>query len=112
MDNIVFASWETFTRRRVLAFRCVSDKITLLSTRRLATDRWCFVEVRSAVVPRDWRRRNSWTRVLDLLFKLQELLVEQGEVTKKLDREHTGRDPVDRTSTIQANLKRLDLDAA
>lgn len=71
MDNLLFASWDTFTRRQVLSIQCVSDKITLLSTKRLSTGKWCLIEVRSAVIPRDWQRRNSWVRVFDLLFKLQ-----------------------------------------
>ncbi|KAI9317181.1 hypothetical protein BX666DRAFT_152713 [Dichotomocladium elegans] len=107
MDHLLYASWDTFTNRRILSIQCVSDKITLLSTRCLKTGKWCLVEVRSAIVPRDWRRRNSWARVMDLLFKLQELLVEQEEITAKLDREHTRRVYVDPNNTIQSRLRRL-----
>lgn len=67
MDNLLLASWDTFTLRQILSIQCVSDKITLLSTKCSSAGKWCLIEVRSAVVPRDWQRRNSWVHVFDLL---------------------------------------------
>ncbi|KAJ8659885.1 hypothetical protein O0I10_004478 [Lichtheimia ornata] len=103
MDNLLLASWDTFTLRQILSIQCVSDKITLLSTKCSSAGKWCLIEVRSAVVPRDWQRRNSWVHVFDLL---QASGVASGvtEVTRLLERDF-GSDVLGFEATIHAYSK-------
>ncbi|KAG2195577.1 hypothetical protein INT47_001324 [Mucor saturninus] len=46
--------------------------------------KWCIVEIRSAIVPRVWEDRYYLNRVMELLMKLKEILLEQEEVTMVL----------------------------
>ncbi|KAI7889072.1 uncharacterized protein EV154DRAFT_515725 [Mucor mucedo] len=81
-----YASWTTFGRRCIFAIQCIGNKLTLLSTSRMGIGKWCFVEIRSAIVPRDWEDRYYLNRVMELLMKLKEMLLEQEEVTMILKR--------------------------
>lgn len=70
MSNYKSASWTTFGKRRVLAIQSVNNTITLLSTKRVDENKWCFMEQRTAIVPRDWEDRTYWIKVIELLLKL------------------------------------------
>ncbi|KAI9243763.1 hypothetical protein BY458DRAFT_448114, partial [Sporodiniella umbellata] len=102
INQYQYASWATFGRRRMLAVQCIGSKLTLLSTSRIGTGKWCFVEVRSAIVPRDWEDRYYLNRLMELLMKLKELLLEQEEVTMVLKRQQSGQTLVDINDTIKA----------
>ncbi|KAI8887113.1 hypothetical protein K501DRAFT_212480, partial [Backusella circina FSU 941] len=101
MSQYLSASWETFGDRKVLAVQSVSNTITLLSTKRVDENKWCFVEQRSAIIPRDWNDRYHWVKVMELLIKLKELLDEQEIITQTLKKEHVGLIKVDSKSTIR-----------
>lgn len=64
------SSWSTFGDRKVLAIQVVNSTITLLSTKRVEGNKWAFIEQRSASIPRDWEDRMYWTKVIELLMKL------------------------------------------
>ncbi|ORZ05638.1 hypothetical protein BCR42DRAFT_300841, partial [Absidia repens] len=94
------ASWTTFGQRQLFTVHSIGNKLTLLSTRRLTDDQWCFVEVRSAIVPRLWDDRYYFFRVMELLLTLEESLVEQDKLTVMLQRQQLGVDFVDPADII------------
>lgn len=96
------ASWTTFGRRRMFAIQSIGSKLTLLSTSRLGIRKWCFVEIRSAIVPRGWEDRYYFNQLMELLVKFKEMLLEQEEVTLILKQQQSGRSPVDVEDTIEA----------
>ncbi|KAI9266559.1 hypothetical protein BDA99DRAFT_436404 [Phascolomyces articulosus] len=102
INQYQYASWTTFGRRRIFAVQCIGNKLTLLSTSRMGIGKWCFVEIRSAIVPRDWEDRYYLNRVMELLMKLKEMLLEQEEVTMVLKQQQSGQSPVDIKDTIKA----------
>ncbi|KAI7899612.1 uncharacterized protein BX663DRAFT_440892, partial [Cokeromyces recurvatus] len=57
INQYQYASWTTCGRRRIFTIQCIKNKLTLLSTSRMRIGKWCFVEIRSAIVPRDWEDR-------------------------------------------------------
>lgn len=71
MSKVLSASWTTFGRRKVLTVQCINNTMTLLCTKRVEENKWCFVEQRSAIVPRDWEDRYYWIKVLELLLKFK-----------------------------------------
>lgn len=71
INQYQYASWTTFGRRRIFAVQCIGNKLTLLSTSRMGIGKWCFVEIRSAIVPRDWEDRYYLNRLMELLMKLK-----------------------------------------
>ncbi|KAI8078734.1 uncharacterized protein BX664DRAFT_389125 [Halteromyces radiatus] len=60
MNQYQYASWTTFGRRRI--FACAI---------RMGIGKWCFVEILSAIVPRDWEDRYYLNRLMELLMKLK-----------------------------------------
>lgn len=61
------------------------------------------MELRSAILPRDWEDRYYLNRVMELLMKLKEMLIEQEEVTMILKKQQSGQSFVDvKDSTIKA----------
>lgn len=60
------------------------------------------MELRSAILPRDWEDRYYLNRVMELLMKLKEMLIEQEEVTMILKKQQSGQSFVDvKDSTIK-----------
>jgi len=104
MNQYRSSSWTTFGKRKVLAIQCINNKVTLLSTS-LVENKWCFVQQRSAIIPRDWEDRIYWIKVLELLLKLKDLLVEQEQVTVQLKREQVGWVKVDPNDMIRSMIK-------
>ncbi|KAI8091726.1 hypothetical protein BDF21DRAFT_333073 [Thamnidium elegans] len=88
ISRYLSASWTTFANRKVLAVQFINNTMTLLCTKRVEENKWCFVEQRSVVVPRDWEDRYYWIKVLELLLKFKELLNEQVGLIK-VDAEDT-----------------------
>ncbi|KAG2207545.1 hypothetical protein INT47_004295 [Mucor saturninus] len=56
MSKYLSASWKTFGKRQVLAVQCVNNTITLMCSKRVEGNKWCFVEQRSTIVPRDSKK--------------------------------------------------------
>lgn len=102
INQYQYASWTTFGRRRIFAVQCIGNKMTLLSTSRLGVGKWCFVELRSAIVPRDWEDRYYLNHVMESLKKLNEMLIEQEEVTMILKKQQSVQSFVDVKDTIKA----------
>ncbi|KAI7857413.1 hypothetical protein BDC45DRAFT_435975 [Circinella umbellata] len=102
INQYQYASWTTFGRRHIFSVQSIGNKLTLLLTSRMGIEKWGFVEVRSAIVPRDWEDRYYLNRVMELLMKLKEMLLEQEEVTVVLKQQQSGRSPVDPKDTIKA----------
>lgn len=71
MSKYLSASWKTFGKRQVLAVQCVNNTITLMCSKRVERNKWCFVEQRSTIVPRDWNDRFFWVKVMEFLLKLK-----------------------------------------
>ncbi|KAI8970478.1 hypothetical protein BDF20DRAFT_826290 [Mycotypha africana] len=98
------ASWKTFGKRQVLAVQCVNNTITLLSSKRVEENKWCFVEQRSTVAPRDWSDRFYWIKVMEFMLKLGDLLDGQESITEEPKKEEIGIIQVDIEDTIRSRL--------
>ncbi|KAI9252121.1 hypothetical protein BY458DRAFT_443929 [Sporodiniella umbellata] len=104
MSRYPSASWKTFGKRQVLAVQCVNNTITLMCSKRVEENKWCFVEQRSTVVPRNWNDRFFWIKVMEFLLKLKDLLDEQESVTEELKKQEIGMIQVDIHDTIRNKL--------
>ncbi|ORX49894.1 hypothetical protein DM01DRAFT_1271925, partial [Hesseltinella vesiculosa] len=71
LNQIKYVSWKTYGQRSVFAIHAIGNKITLLSTQRLSPNKWSYIEMRSAKVPRTWADRFNFFRVFELLFTLK-----------------------------------------
>ncbi|KAI9491056.1 hypothetical protein BDB00DRAFT_767810, partial [Zychaea mexicana] len=102
MSQYPYASWTTFRRRRIFAVQSIGNKLTLLSTSRMEVGKWCFVEIRSAIVPRDWEDRLYLNHLMELLMKLKVRLQSSYKLTMLLIQQESGVSPVDAEDTIKA----------
>ncbi|EIE76686.1 hypothetical protein RO3G_01390 [Rhizopus delemar RA 99-880] len=105
MEKVKSASLETFKRRRFLTCLYAKDKLTLLATFLVDSDRWGFNFVREAVIPRSWVDRHAWLRVFELFFCLKNHLDEQTEVSDQLNKEANGWVVVKQGATINDMTK-------
>ncbi|KAG1149348.1 hypothetical protein G6F37_007776 [Rhizopus arrhizus] len=90
MEKVKFASLETFKKRRFLTCLYAKDKLTILATFLVNSDRWGFTFVREAVVPQSWVGCHAWLRVFELIFCLKNYLDEQAKVSNQLNKEASG----------------------
>ncbi|CEP10643.1 hypothetical protein [Parasitella parasitica] len=81
MSRYLSAYWKTFGQRQVLAVQCVKNTITLMCSKKVEENKWCFAEQRPTIVPRDWIDRFFWVKVMEFLLKLKDLLDEQESIT-------------------------------
>ncbi|CAO3588665.1 unnamed protein product [Absidia cylindrospora] len=72
MMNYRLSSMTTFKKRQFIGIQSISNKIT-----GLGDDIYYYTEQRSAIVPRDWADRKYWIKLMELLLKLKQLLLEQ-----------------------------------
>ncbi|KAG0748731.1 hypothetical protein G6F57_001159 [Rhizopus arrhizus] len=105
MEKVKFASLETFKKRRFLTCLYAKDKLTLLTTFLVNSDRWGFTFVREAVVPRSWVGRHAWLRMFELIFCLKSYLDEQAEVSDQLSKEASGWVVMKQSATINDMAK-------
>lgn len=71
MEKVNDASLETFKKRRFLTCLYAGDKLALMSTSLMDVDRWGFITVREAIVPRTWAERYAWGKAFELIFCLR-----------------------------------------
>ncbi|CEG82487.1 hypothetical protein RMATCC62417_16553 [Rhizopus microsporus] len=90
MEKLKGASYKTFQQRRFLTCLYAGDKLTLMSTSLVDDNRWGFITVREAVIPRTWAGRYSWGKAFELLFCLRDLLKKQKQVSEQLSKEDDG----------------------
>ncbi|KAI8343244.1 hypothetical protein BC941DRAFT_410802 [Chlamydoabsidia padenii] len=103
MRKYKLASYSTFLKRQVFGIHFVHDRMTLSSTRMMNKDRYSFVEVRSSRIPTTYGERFGWVKVIELLLKLKNNLLEQEQVTELLEMECVDAASVDQT--VQVALK-------
>ncbi|CAO3702389.1 unnamed protein product [Rhizopus stolonifer] len=106
MSRYLSASWRTFGKRQVLAIQCVNNTITLMCSKRVEENKWCFIEQRSTIVPRDWNDRFFWVKVMEFMLKLKDLLDEQENITEELKKQEIGIIQVDAQDTIRNTLNK------
>ncbi|CEI93020.1 hypothetical protein RMCBS344292_07265 [Rhizopus microsporus] len=90
MEKVNGASLNTFKKRRFLTCLYAGDKLTLMSTSLMDVDRWGFITVREAIVPRTWAERYAWGKTFELMFCLRDFLEEQKSVSEMLMKEDNG----------------------
>lgn len=70
-EKMKFASLETFKKRRFFSCLYSKDKLTMVSTFLVDKNRWGFVFVREAIIPRSWECRYDWLKVFELMYCLK-----------------------------------------
>ncbi|ORE23042.1 hypothetical protein BCV71DRAFT_240699 [Rhizopus microsporus] len=90
MEKYKGSSLETFKQRRFLTCLYAGNKLTLMSTSLVDADRWRYITIREAIVPRTWAERYSWGKAFELMFCLRDLLEEQRRVSELLLKEENG----------------------
>ncbi|KAI8879124.1 hypothetical protein K501DRAFT_194376 [Backusella circina FSU 941] len=109
MSRYLSASWKTFRKKQVLAVQCVNNTITLMCSKRVEENKWCFVEQRSTIVPRDWSDRFFWIETLsyDNFFhqKLNKKHIES--ITEELKKQKIEIIQVDVQDTIRNKLNEI-----
>ncbi|CEG66980.1 hypothetical protein RMATCC62417_03467 [Rhizopus microsporus] len=90
MEKLKGASYKTFKQRRFLTCLYAGNKLTLMSTSLVDVNRWGFITLREAIVPRTWTERYAWEKAFELMFCLRDFLEEQKSVSEMLMKEDNG----------------------
>ncbi|KAJ3176457.1 hypothetical protein HDU85_007239, partial [Gaertneriomyces sp. JEL0708] len=103
------ASFETMRQRGVMSIQLVKDRITLCKTV-LGKDgkNWEMVELRSALLPRSWRRLGNVIKVAELVATMYAELREQRRIRQQVEDEVNGlHEPINSQDTVRFRLNWL-----
>ncbi|KAI9103133.1 hypothetical protein DFS34DRAFT_646516 [Phlyctochytrium arcticum] len=101
------ASFATMTQRKILGVQYIGGKITLtqLSLCPL-TQKWKYLELRSAIIPMEWSQRYGWIKVFELVATVFNVLLDQEELMKEVAKEENGAKDVGEEETVRHKFRK------
>lgn len=66
-----YASFETMKKRQIYGLHLIENKVTLTSTNIINKKKWGFLEIRSAIIPKQWNDRKLFIKIFELLLALK-----------------------------------------